>query len=98
MSTVIDQRKNKFWDVDCREKLAQGNSRLSCSLNFPQNGNIEFHVSVMFPNYGIVLFCPVGHLMAYLKIRTLSIESTIHPALKQERRARQRYSSSDAKS
>lgn len=39
MSTVIDQRKNKFWDVDGREKLAQGNSRLSCSLNFPQNGN-----------------------------------------------------------
>ena len=95
MSTVIDQRKNKFWDVDGREKLAQGNSRLSCSLNFPQNGNIEFHVSEL---NGIVLFCPVGHLMAYLKIRTLSIESTIHPALKQERRTRQRYSSSDAKS
>ena len=81
MSTVIDQRKNKFWDVHGREKLAQGNSRLSCSLNFPKNGNTEFYVSVTFPNYGIVLFGPEGHLMAYLEIRTLGIESKIHPAL-----------------
>lgn len=66
MSTVIDQRKNTFWDVDGREKLAQGNSRLSCSLNFPQNGNIEFHVSAMFPNYGIMLFRPVNLLASSL--------------------------------